>query len=55
VRAVAKIDGNGLFLEDVLIEDSAPIPQGCVPSRPPEGFHRPKWTGSAWVVGKPQS
>jgi hypothetical protein len=55
MRAVAKIDAQGFFIEDVLLEDGAPLPVGCVEDRPPEGLYFPKWTGSAWVEGKPES
>ncbi len=55
MRVVARIDQQGNFLEDVLLEDGEPMPEGCVEERPPEGLHSPKWTGSEWVEGKPES
>jgi hypothetical protein len=55
MRAVSKVDAQGNFLEDVLVEEDAPIPAGCVSARPPEGFYSPKWTGSTWVEGKPEA
>jgi hypothetical protein len=55
MRAVTKIDAQGLYLEDVLLEDGEALPEGCIESRPPEGFHRPRWDGSGWVEGKPES
>jgi hypothetical protein len=57
MRVVSRVDGaaEGLYVEDVLLEDGAPLPQGCVESRPPGGFYAPKWTGSEWVEGKPAS
>jgi hypothetical protein len=55
MRVVAKVDAQGSFVSDVLLEDGAPLPPGCIESRPPEGFYSPKWTGSEWVEGKPQA
>jgi hypothetical protein len=55
MRVVAKIDEGGFFTEDVLIEDDAPVPSGCIDLWPPEGFHAPKWNGSQWVEGKPEA
>jgi hypothetical protein len=54
MRVVAKIDAQGMYLEDLLLEDDQPLPAGTVATRPPEGFHTPKWDGSAWVEGKPE-
>jgi hypothetical protein len=52
MRVVAKIDDQGLYVEDVLLEDNQPLPAGTVAQRPPEGFHAPKWNGSEWLEGK---
>jgi hypothetical protein len=54
MRVVSKVDAQGNFLEDVLVEEGAPIPAGCVSARPSEGFYSPRWTGTAWVEGKPE-
>jgi hypothetical protein len=56
-RAVARVDVQGLYVEDVLLEDGAALPEGCIEERPPEGFHAPKWSGGsgAWEEGKPSS
>lgn len=53
MKAVARIDGQGMFVEDVIVEDvvAEALPEGCIESRPQEGFHAPKWTGSAWTEG----
>ena len=51
MRVVSKIDAEGLLLEDVLLEDGAALPPGHIEERTPPGFHRPKWTGSAWTEG----
>ena len=54
-RVVARIDASGFFVSDVLLEDGEATPQGCIATRLPEGFYSPKWTGTAWVEGKPES
>ena len=55
-RVVAKVNAEGLYVEDVLVRDGAPTPPGCIEQRPPEGLHRPRWTGSAggWTEGMAQ-
>ena len=53
MRVVSRIGIGGFFVEDVLLEDGAPAPPDTVETRPPEGFYRPMWTGSAWAEGKP--
>jgi hypothetical protein len=57
MSVVAKVDAQGMYLEDVLLEHGEPTPEGCVETRPPEGFHRPRWTGDPpeWTEGKPAS
>ena len=48
MRAVRKIDAQGLFVEDLLIADGEALPPACVEQRPPEGMRRPRWDGVAW-------
>lgn len=55
MRTVARINADGLFACDVLLGDGQEMPPNHVESRPPEGFHAPKWTGSAWTEGKSQA
>jgi hypothetical protein len=33
MRTVAKVDAQGLFVEDVLLEDDAQLPEGCIEQR----------------------
>lgn len=51
MRVVAKVDSNGLFIGDVLLEDNAPTPRDAVETRPREGFRRPRYDGTAWTEG----
>ena len=58
-----KIDQDGYFIEDVLIDEIPMITsesdEGDLTIKDPsyietpcqEGFHRPKWTGKEWVEG----
>lgn len=51
MRKVLRIDSNGFFLEDVLLDDEEIIPSNCVEIQCPDGFYKPKWTGSEWIEG----
>lgn len=51
---IAKIDEQGLFIEDILIKDNEETPTDCIEIPCPEGFHRPKWDGIGWVEGLTQ-
>lgn len=51
MRKVLKIDKNGLFIEDVLIEVDEQTPADCIEIECPQGFYRPKWDGKSWVEG----
>jgi hypothetical protein len=55
MRVAAKVDGEGLFLEDVLLAEGEQLPASCIEQRPPEGLHAPRWTGMEWVEGKPEA
>lgn len=63
MKLYRKIDDNGLFLEDVLIEE---IPfrydeEGnkiydthYIEMPVPQGFYKPKWNGTEWIEGMSQ-
>jgi hypothetical protein len=51
MRKVIKIDDTRLFVEDVLLEDDAELPEGCVEDSPLEGLYLPKWDGTQWIEG----
>ena len=54
-----KIDENGLFIEDVILEEHPMIEQNgemildpyYVSEPVPQGFYHPKWNGTSWVEG----
>lgn len=46
-----KIDSNGFLVEDIL-DESGITPDVTVIC--PDGFYKPKWSGTAWVEGLTQ-
>ncbi len=52
---VIRIDANGLFVEDVLLEEGQDVPVDCIVIDVPEGLYLPKWDGTSWIEGKAQS
>ena len=52
---VLKIDSEGLFLEDVILQDDEELPNDCIETLCPEGFYSPKWDGEKWIEGKTQA
>lgn len=54
MRVVIRVNAQGEYVEDVLLEDGKPTPRGCIEERPAEGFHSPRWTEGTWVEGKPE-
>lgn len=51
MRKVIKIDQQGLFLEDVILNDNEVTPIDCVEIECPGGFYLPQWTDSEWTEG----
>lgn len=48
------IDEDGYYIEDMIIDDNDLLPSNCVLLQAPQGFYKPKWTGSEWVEGAAQ-
>jgi hypothetical protein len=55
MKQVIKIDTNGLFVGDVILEDADIMPNDCIEIPCPEGFYKPKWDGTQWVEGMSQT
>lgn len=51
MKKVLKIDLNGYYIEDILIEENESIPNSCIEVICPRGFIKPKWNGSKWIEG----
>lgn len=55
MKKVLRIDIEGFFLEDIILEDDDDItPSDCVEIECPEGFYRPRWDGQRWIEGLTQ-
>lgn len=49
---VARINENGYFIEDVILQKGEEIPSDCIKKRldtTERGYYRPKWTGTEWI------
>ena len=59
MNSYRKIDENGLFLEDVILDEQPTIEQNdetlpdsnYITEPVPQGFYSPKWNGTEWVEG----
>ncbi|MDW0112201.1 hypothetical protein QT711_03325 [Sporosarcina saromensis] len=52
-----KIDDDGFFLEPVVFDYKkvGELPLNLISKPIPEGFYRPKWTGTEWIEGLTES
>jgi hypothetical protein len=51
MKKVIRIDEQGLFLEDVILQDNELTPEDCIETDCQGGFYLPKWNGTEWVEG----
>lgn len=49
MKQVYKFDGNGNYIEPVILEDSASIPSNCTNKTLPQPNWKPKFNGTEWV------
>lgn len=54
MKKVLKIDPNGYFLEDVLLEDTEITPIDCVEVLCADGLYKPRFVDGEWVEGLTQ-
>jgi hypothetical protein len=54
IKKVLKIDKQGFYIEDVILQDTELTPSDCVETHCPEGFYKPKWDGEKWIEGYTQ-
>lgn len=54
MKLAKRIDIDGFFVEDVISYDVDNLDSDLILDDVPQGLHRPKWNGTAWVEGKPQ-
>ena len=55
MQKVVKVDRNGLWIEDVVIDGDESIPVDCIETPCPDGFYKPKWDGAKWIEGLSQT
>jgi hypothetical protein len=53
-KRVYKIDENGLYLEDVILQDDEELTPDLVETEIPNGLFQPKWNGESWAEGLSQ-
>jgi hypothetical protein len=51
MRLVRKIDEQGFFIEDVILDDNDKSEDNHIQLEVPQGLHKPKWDGSKWEEG----
>jgi len=59
MKILRRIDGNGNFIEDVVIEptldeegnETYDITDDLIEETVPDGLHLPKWSGTEWIEG----
>lgn len=51
MKKVLKIDSDGFYVEDVILNPIEEIPSDCIETHCPEGFYKPKWDGEKWIEG----
>jgi len=52
---VYRIDENGYYIETVLIEDDAQVPEDCIKEPFPMGTWKPRYINGAWQNGMSQA
>lgn len=55
MKKVLKVDKQGFFIEDIILEDDDITPSDCIETGCPDGFYKPKWNGEKWVEGLTQA
>jgi hypothetical protein len=51
MRKVIRIDETGMFIEDVILQNTDKTPDDCIEIPCPDGFYCPKLDGDKWVEG----
>ena len=51
MKKVLRIDTNGYFLEDVILDSEETTPIDCIEVECPQGFYKPKWQNDKWIEG----
>lgn len=51
MKLYRKIDKQGYFIEDVLLQDNEEITEDLIETECPQGLYLPKWNGTEWIEG----
>lgn len=54
MKKVIRVDINGFFVDDLILDDNGITPINCIDTICPDGLYKPKWTGSVWIEGLTQ-
>lgn len=54
MKKVLKIDNEGFFIEDVILQSDEVVPSDCIEVECNERLYKPKWNGDKWVEGLTQ-
>ena len=54
MRKVIRIDENGMYVEDIILQNDEATPDDCTEVPCPDGFYNPKLDGEKWVEGLTQ-
>jgi hypothetical protein len=50
-KQVSKIDGDGFYVEPVIVKANEGLSEGLIADPVPPGLFKPKWDGDKWVEG----
>lgn len=54
MKQCRRIDADGLFIEDVLLQDDEELTDDLIEAPCPEGFYKPRWDGAQYIEGATQ-
>lgn len=54
MRKVIRIDSNGFYIEDVILQDGEAMPSDCTDIFCPDGFYKPLLQNGIWIEGMAQ-
>ena len=55
MKKVVRINIQGVYVEDVILQDGEEVPKDCIETPCPDGFYKPKWDSEKWVEGGTES
>jgi len=52
---LSRVNENGMFIEDVIVNEKPNNMENLIEIPCPEGFYHPKWNGTEWTEGLTQA